>query len=122
MQIGINCVTFTARGVYPTADGIDEAREMAKRIGAASIVGIGGGGTVDTAKATARLHASRYEGGLFFSQGLITALVACNYGVIGIVVRVRHKNHPMMSLPSAPARVPLEITRVVCTIVHQKYS
>ncbi|CAM9347313.1 unnamed protein product, partial [Hapterophycus canaliculatus] len=57
-KVGINCAIFTGRGVYPTVDGIDEAREMAKRIGAASIVGIGGGGTVDTAKATARLHAS----------------------------------------------------------------
>lgn len=45
--------------MYPTADGIDEARDMAKRIGAMSIVGIGGGGAIDTAKAAARLHASR---------------------------------------------------------------
>lgn len=58
-QVGINCAVFTDRGVYPTADAIDEAREMAKRVGAASIVGIGGGGAIDTAKATARLHASR---------------------------------------------------------------
>lgn len=58
-QVGINCAMFTGRGVYPTADAIDEAREMAKRIGAASIVGIGGGGAIDTAKAAARLHTSR---------------------------------------------------------------
>lgn len=70
VQVGINCATFTDRGVYPTTDGIDEAREMAKRIGAASIVGIGGGGTVDTAKAAARLHASRYEGGATFQSSL----------------------------------------------------
>lgn len=58
-QVGINCATFTGRGAYPTADAIDEAREMARRIGAASIVGIGGGGAIDTAKAAARLHTSR---------------------------------------------------------------
>lgn len=58
-QIGMNCVVFTARGSYPTSDGIDEAREMAKRIGASSVVGIGSGGVVDTAKGTARLHTSR---------------------------------------------------------------
>lgn len=58
-QVGVNCAVFTGRGVYPTADAIDEAREMAKRIGAASVVGIGGGGAIDTAKATARLHTSR---------------------------------------------------------------
>lgn len=58
-QIGINCAVFTAQGAYPTVDGIDEARGMAKRIGAGSIVGIGGGGTVDTAKGVARLYTSR---------------------------------------------------------------
>lgn len=58
-QMGVNCAVFTARGSYPTGDGIDEAREMAKRIGAGSIVGIGSGGVVDTAKGTARLHTSR---------------------------------------------------------------
>ncbi|CAN0516762.1 unnamed protein product, partial [Scytosiphon promiscuus] len=57
--IGINCAVFTAQGAYPTVDGIDEARGMAKRIGAGSIVGIGGGGTVDTAKGVARLYTSR---------------------------------------------------------------
>lgn len=58
-QIGINCAVFTAQGAYPTVDGINEARGMAKRIGAGSIVGIGGGGTVDTAKGVARLYSSR---------------------------------------------------------------
>lgn len=58
-QAGINCAMFTGRGAYPTADGIDEAREMARRIGATSIVSVGRGGTIDTAKAAARLHSSR---------------------------------------------------------------
>lgn len=55
-KIGINCAVFTARGAYPTAEGIDEARAMARRVGAMSILGFGVGGAVDTAKATAKLH------------------------------------------------------------------
>lgn len=58
-QAGINCAMFTGRGAYPTVDGIDEAREMARRIGATCIVSVGRGGTIDTAKAAARLHSSR---------------------------------------------------------------
>ncbi|CAM9314604.1 unnamed protein product [Ectocarpus sp. 4 AP-2014] len=57
-KAGINCAMFTGRGAYPTADGIDEAREMARRIGATCIVSVGRGGTIDTAKAAARLHSS----------------------------------------------------------------
>ncbi|CAM9355462.1 unnamed protein product [Ectocarpus fasciculatus] len=57
-KAGINCAMFTGRGAYPTTDGIDEAREMARRIGATCIVSVGSGGTIDTAKAAARLHAS----------------------------------------------------------------
>ncbi|CAM9337486.1 unnamed protein product [Choristocarpus tenellus] len=58
-KAGVNCVSFTARGPYPTADGIDEARAMVRRIGASSIVGIGNGGIIDTAKAASVLHGSR---------------------------------------------------------------
>lgn len=50
---------FTARGPYPTAEGVDEARAMARRVGAMSIVGIGVGGALDTAKAIAKLHFTR---------------------------------------------------------------
>lgn len=54
-------MVFTARGAYPTAESIDEARILAKRIGAGSIVGIGGGGAIDTAKGVSRLYTSRCE-------------------------------------------------------------
>ncbi|CAM9466601.1 unnamed protein product [Discosporangium mesarthrocarpum] len=57
-KAGVNCLTFTAVGPYPTADGIDEARAMARRVGASVIAGVGSGGVIDLAKATALLHGS----------------------------------------------------------------
>eukprot|EP00611_Tribonema_gayanum_P020049 TRINITY_DN3591_c0_g2_i2.p1 TRINITY_DN3591_c0_g2~~TRINITY_DN3591_c0_g2_i2.p1 ORF type:complete len:444 (-),score=88.00 TRINITY_DN3591_c0_g2_i2:184-1515(-) len=51
----VDCTTYTVKDLYPTAPGIDEGLSMAKRIGAMSVVGLGRGGVVDTAKAIAAL-------------------------------------------------------------------
>lgn len=103
-QVGINCAVFTGRGVYPTADAIDEAREMAKRIGAASIVGIGGGGAIDTAKAAARLHTSRYvHNGLVFGHVGIMAEATpppSPAQTAALLLFVRHESHRFVCVPS----------------------
>lgn len=53
--VGIECGTFSMLERYPTTQALDEGAQMAKRMGAHSIIGVGGGGALDLAKGMAVL-------------------------------------------------------------------
>ncbi|CAM9508856.1 unnamed protein product [Chrysoparadoxa australica] len=50
--------TFVAQGLSPTCSNVDEGVALARRVGASSVVAVGSGAVIDTAKAIAALFAS----------------------------------------------------------------
>lgn len=60
--VGIQCGTFSMLERYPTTQAVDEGVVIAKRMGAQSVVGVGGGGVLDLAKGVAALACARGGG------------------------------------------------------------
>lgn len=61
--VGIQCGTFSMLERYPTTQAVDEGAMIAKRMGAQSVVGVGGGSVLDLAKGVAALACTRADGG-----------------------------------------------------------
>eukprot|EP00624_Nannochloropsis_granulata_P004819 evm.model.NODE_34240_length_32379_cov_28.507706.5 len=57
--VGIQCGTFSMQERYPTTQAVDEGVVIAKRMGAQSVIGVGGGGVLDLAKGVAALACAR---------------------------------------------------------------
>jgi len=60
--VGIQCGTFSMLERYPTTHAVDEGAVIAKRMGAQSVIGVGGGGVLDLAKGVAALACARSGG------------------------------------------------------------